>query len=132
MTLADSIIARRPCSTACHRSRGTQPKNHRLPQTEIVVYCAHMKLAIEYTTQIWREGDQFIAHTMPLDVASSGGSPKEARQALDEAVHLFLRTAAGQGTLDQVLEDSGYVHTGQSWQSPSWLSMERGEAVLTV
>ena len=91
-----------------------------------------MKLAIGYTTQIWRESDQFIAHTMPLDVASSGGSPEEARQALDEAVHLFLSTAADHGTLDQVLEDSGYVQTGHSWQSPSCLAVERGEAVLTV
>ena len=91
-----------------------------------------MKLAIGYTTQIWRESDQYIAHTMPLDVASSGGSPEEARQALDEAVHLFLSTAADHGTLDQVLEDSGYVQTGHSWQSPSCLAVERGEAVLTV
>ena len=91
-----------------------------------------MKLAIAYTTQIWRDGDQFIAHTMPLDVASSGASPEEARKALDEAVHLFLSTAAGQGTLEQVLDDSGYVQIGHSWQSPSWLAMERGEAVLTV
>jgi len=67
-----------------------------------------MKLEIEYTTQIWQEGDQFIAHAMPLDVASSGASPDEARKALDEAVHLFLSTASGQGTLDQVLKDSGF------------------------
>ena len=74
-----------------------------------------MKLAIDYTTQIWRESDQFIAHTMPLDLASSGASPEEARKALDEAVHLFLSTAAEHGRLDQVLEDSGYVQTGAAY-----------------
>lgn len=26
---------------------------------------------IEYTVQVWEEGDQFIAHAMPLDVMSS-------------------------------------------------------------
>ena len=51
-------------------------------------------MEIEYHVQIWKEGDQFIAHAMPLDVASSGSSPEAARQALDEAVRLFLRTAA--------------------------------------
>ena len=91
-----------------------------------------MKLAIEYTTQLWQEGDQFIAHAMPLDVASSGLTQDEARKALEEAVHLFLETAMGHGTLDQVLEDSGYVREGESWQSPAWLAVERGEAVLTV
>jgi predicted RNase H-like HicB family nuclease len=91
-----------------------------------------MKLAIAYTTQLWQEGDQFIAHAMPLDVASSGSSQDEARKALEEAVHLFLETAMEHGTLNQVLEDSGYVLEGESWQSPAYLSVERGEAVLTV
>lgn len=49
---------------------------------------------IEYTVQIWKEGEQFVAHAMPLDVMSSGRTPEEARKALDEAVHLFLVTAA--------------------------------------
>ena len=47
---------------------------------------------IEYTVSIWREGQDYIAHAMPLDVMSSG-DPKEARQALQEAVSLFLTTA---------------------------------------
>jgi predicted RNase H-like HicB family nuclease len=64
-------------------------------------------MEIEYHVQIWKEGDQFIAHAMPLDVASSGSSPEAARRALDEAVRLFLRTAADHGTLDEVLEDAG-------------------------
>ena len=63
---------------------------------------------IEYTVQIWEEGNQFIAHAMPLDVMSSGGTPEEARRALDEAVHLFLVTAMDIGTLDEVLQEVGY------------------------
>jgi predicted RNase H-like HicB family nuclease len=91
-----------------------------------------MKLAIEYTTQLWQEGDQFVALAMPLDIASCGGSQDEARKALEEAVHLFLETAQEHGTLNQVLEDSGYVRDGESWQSPAILAVERGETVLTV
>jgi len=33
---------------------------------------------IEYTVQIWKEGNQFVAHAMPLDVMSSGRTPEEA------------------------------------------------------
>jgi hypothetical protein len=50
-------------------------------------------MKIEYTVQIWREGAQFVAHAMPIDVVSSGGTPDQARAALDEAVGLFLSTA---------------------------------------
>ena len=51
-------------------------------------------MEIDYTVQIWREGKQFIAHAMPLDVASCGPTPDAARMALKEAVKLFVTSAA--------------------------------------
>ena len=63
---------------------------------------------IEYNAQIWKEGNQYIAHAMPLDVMSAGLSPEEARKALDEAVHPFWVTAADMGTLEEILQESGY------------------------
>jgi predicted RNase H-like HicB family nuclease len=63
---------------------------------------------IEYTVYIWRDGQDYIAHAMPLDVMSSGRTRQEARQALQEAVNLFLTTAAEYGSLHDILEDSGY------------------------
>lgn len=63
---------------------------------------------IEYTVQMWKEGNQFVAHAMPLDVMSSGKTPEEARKALDEAVHLFLVTAADLSTLIEILKETGY------------------------
>jgi predicted RNase H-like HicB family nuclease len=87
-------------------------------------------MEIEYHVQIWKEGDQFIAHAMPLDVASSGASPEAARQALDEAVRLFLRTAADHGTLNEVLEDAGYEREAGSWRSPAWVAFERHMATV--
>jgi predicted RNase H-like HicB family nuclease len=67
---------------------------------------------LDYTVQLWREDNQFIAHAMPLDVVSSGKTPEAARRAVDEAVKLFLETAAEHGTLRQVLEDAGYRRAG--------------------
>lgn len=58
---------------------------------------------IDYTIQIWREGSQFVAHAMPLDVASSAATPQAARAALDEAVKLFVKTAEQHGTLAEIL-----------------------------
>jgi predicted RNase H-like HicB family nuclease len=62
---------------------------------------------IEYTVQIWKEGNQFVAHAMPLDVMSSGSTPEEARKALDEAVHLFLMTAADCGSATRCGREEG-------------------------
>ena len=80
---------------------------------------------IEYTIQIWREGQQFVAHAMPLDVMSSGSTPDQARNALVEAVDLFLATAAQIHTLDEVLQEAGYQYTAGGWESPAWVATER-------
>ena len=82
-------------------------------------------MKVDYTVQVWKEDGQFIAHAMPLDVASSGATPEAARKAVDEAVGLFLATAAGRGTLKEVLEDAGYRRVRREWRSPEWLGIEQ-------
>ncbi len=62
---------------------------------------------------------------MPLDIASSGPTPEAARQALGEAVQLFLDTAASYGTLDEVLEEAGYERqNAENWRGPEWIANE--------
>lgn len=89
-------------------------------------------MKLEYTVQIWREDGQFIAHAMPLDVASSGKTPEAARQAVDEAVKLFLATAAGHGTVKEVLEDAGYRRVRGEWRGPAWSGTEQRSVLAEV
>jgi hypothetical protein len=88
--------------------------------------------SIEYMVHIWQETRQYIAHAMPLDVISAGLSPEEARKTLDEAVHLFLITAADMRTLEDVLQESGYEFSQGGWVCPSWVAIERHSTVVTV
>ena len=85
---------------------------------------------IDYTVNIWREGDQYVGHAMPLDVASSGTDPDAARRAVDEAVRSFIASCASAGTLEEVLEEAGYERIDGRWQSPSWISVERREVAI--
>jgi len=82
-------------------------------------------MKIEYTVHIWKERGQFVAHAMPLDVVSSGRTTDEARAALDEAVHLFLATAAAEGSLEEILHEAGYELRDGEWISPSWVAIEK-------
>lgn len=85
---------------------------------------------IDYTLQIWKEGNQYIAHATPLDVMSSGPDPEEARAALKEAVHLFLETAKEMATLEEILDECGYESKGNTWVSPSWIAIERQSTAI--
>ena len=90
------------------------------------------KIHVEYTVQIWKEGTQYVAHTMPLDVMSAGSTPNAARMALVEAVHLFLMTAADVGTLDDILQEAGYDQQEGNWVSPVWVAIERRTTKIGV
>lgn len=89
-------------------------------------------MRIDYTVQIRKEGSQFVAQAMPIEVVSSGGTPDQARAALDEAVRLFLSTAQEMGTLQEVLEECSYEFREGSWQAPEWLAVERRFALLSA
>ena len=67
---------------------------------------------LDLTIYITREGRQYVAHAMPLDVVSSGPTPEAAREAIYEAVRASLLTAADEGTLEDVLEGCGYERRG--------------------
>lgn len=83
-------------------------------------------MKIDYTVNIWREGDQYVAHAMPLDVASAGPDPEAARAAVDEAVRAFASSCSQAGTLAQVLEEAGYERDFDgAWRSPQWVSVEQ-------
>jgi len=89
-------------------------------------------MVIDYTDQTWKEGDQFVAHAMPLDVMSSGRTPEEAKHALDEAVRLFVATASDQGSLEEILNESGYALVDGQWVSPSWVGIEKHSTTVGV
>lgn len=117
-------------SKRCATSLAAGLNHRRVAETGSCPYAETMQ--IEFTVQTWREGNQYIAHAMPLDVASAGNSPTAARAALDEAVRLFLKTAADHGSLGEVLEEAGYTPEGSAWRSPAWVSIERACATVSA
>lgn len=89
-------------------------------------------MRIEFTANIFREGDQFVAHAPELDVSSCGSTGEEARRNLDEAVRLFLEDAASSGTLESILEECGYTRSDHSWLAPRLVFAEPGAVDLPL
>ncbi|MEX0775257.1 MAG: hypothetical protein WD042_06030 [Phycisphaeraceae bacterium] len=82
-------------------------------------------MKLEATIRIWREGEQYIAHALPLDVSSAADTPDAARRALGEAIELFIATARQHGTLDEVLDECGYTFDGTNWLAPEVVAERR-------
>ena len=72
---------------------------------------------IRFTAQVWKEGAAYVAYAPELDISSAGDSSTQAKTRLREAVTLFLEEAARQGTLGEILSESGFRRQGSTYRS---------------
>lgn len=82
-------------------------------------------MEIQFTTQIFKEGRIFVAHTPELDISSCGGTKAKALNNLKHAVSLFLEEAEKLGTLEQILEEAGFLKRRGKLEGPKFVSTRR-------
>jgi predicted RNase H-like HicB family nuclease len=58
----------------------------------------HME--IDFTTQIWKEGNMYVSYAKELDISSCGKTIKEAKMNFIEAVECFLEAAEEMGMVE--------------------------------
>lgn len=80
---------------------------------------------LEFDGIVFKEGNSFIAYSPKLDVSSCGYTIDEARKNLKVAVRLFLEEAEKMGTIEDILQESGYekIDLG-SWRTPRLIATE--------
>lgn len=72
---------------------------------------------ISVRVEIFKEGDAYVALSPELNVSSFGETVDEAKKALKEAVGAFIEECETMGTLEEVLEESGFSKINNSWES---------------
>jgi hypothetical protein len=95
-----------------------------------MLYFGTMK--IQFTSQIFREGRMFVAHTPELDVTSCATTEAKAQKNLLEAVRLFLDEAEKKGSLDQILKEAGFVRRKQTLIGPRPVTSRRVTVPLST
>ena len=66
---------------------------------------------------IFKEADVYIALSPELNVSSFGDTIEDARESLKEAMEAFVEECQEMGTLEEVLEESGFSKINDSWKS---------------
>ena len=82
-------------------------------------------MEIQVTIRLFKEGRSYVAHALELDVSSCGGTKERALRNLKEAARLFLEEAEKMGTLEQILEEAGYLKTQGKLAKPQFVSVQR-------
>ena len=65
--------------------------------------------------RVFKEGDVYVALCPELNVSSFGDDIESAKESLREALEAFLEECEAMGTLQEVLEDAGFVKEKESW-----------------
>ena len=77
------------------------------------------------TEEIWKEGNMYVSYCPELDVSSCGNTIDVARKNLKTAVSLFLEEAEKMGTLEDILQESGYeLNESNCWEAPRIVATE--------
>jgi predicted RNase H-like HicB family nuclease len=78
-----------------------------------------------FVTNIFKEGDTYVAYVPALDLSSCGATDEEARRNIRDAVRGFIETSADMGTLDEILEEAGYEQEDEGWKAPEFVSVDQ-------
>ncbi|MBI2487803.1 MAG: type II toxin-antitoxin system HicB family antitoxin [Deltaproteobacteria bacterium] len=80
---------------------------------------------IDLIMQIWKEGNMYVSYSPDLDISSCGGTSEEAKRNLYEAIEALLEEAERMGTLQDILEEAGFVREDTTWRRPDIIATER-------
>ena len=82
-------------------------------------------MKIEFTSQVFKEGRMFVAHTPELDISSCATTKTKALENLQEAVRLFLEEAERVGSLRQILKEAGFSKRNRTMVGPKLVDSKR-------
>ena len=71
--------------------------------------------SITVEMRVFREGDTYVALCPELDVSSFGDNIESAKESLKKALAAFFEECEARGTLQEVLEEAGFVNERNRW-----------------
>lgn len=87
-------------------------------------------MQIQFTIQVFKEARLYVAYAPELDVSSCGPTEAKAKHNLREAVRLFLEEAEKLGTLNQILDEAGYVKRKGMLVGPKFITVQQATLPL--
>ncbi len=85
---------------------------------------------IQFTTQIFKEGETFVAYAPELDLSSCSNTIEQAKAHLKEAVTAFVEEAERMGTLQEILEEASFTKEAAGWKAPEIVVQEKTRLAL--
>lgn len=80
--------------------------------------------SVQLAMTILKQGKRYIAYAPALDLSTSGKSLREVQERFKEIVDIFFEEVEKKGTLDEVLQDLGWIKLKTKWTPPKIVSQK--------
>lgn len=70
---------------------------------------------ITFRAEVFREGDLYVGLCPELNVSSFGETIEEAKLSLHEAMEAFIEEAEAMGTLEDIMNQAGFIKEHGTW-----------------
>ncbi len=70
---------------------------------------------VVYRAEFFKEGDLYVALAPEPNVSSYGETLDEAKRSIREAVEAFVEECERMGTLQEVMEEAGFIRKDGQW-----------------
>jgi predicted RNase H-like HicB family nuclease len=88
-----------------------------------------MDIKIPLTIKLTKDNNSksapWVSYTPELDIASCGPTPAKAKKNLNEAIQIILKGAAEDGTLEDLLVESGFEVNRSGGVKPPKVSFDK-------
>ena len=75
--------------------------------------------------EYFQEGDVYVGLCPELNVSSFGEDIEDVKRSLQEVIYAFIETCEEMGTLEEVLEEAGFLKKEDVWFSREPVMEER-------
>ena len=72
-------------------------------------------MIVSVNVEIFEEDDVYVAFSPELNISSFGDTIDEARSSFRDALSAFVHTCGEMGTLQEVLEEAGFIRRDDLW-----------------
>jgi predicted RNase H-like HicB family nuclease len=80
--------------------------------------------AVQLNTEIWKEGNMYVAYVPQLNLASCGKTIEEAEKNIKDATEGFFEVTDKKGTTKEVLEEAGFFYDDE-WKAPDIIKLKK-------
>ncbi|MEK7523614.1 MAG: hypothetical protein AAB588_01155 [Patescibacteria group bacterium] len=87
---------------------------------------------VKLQVDLIKQGKVYIAYSPALDLSTTGKNAKQAQKRFAEMVDIFFEELIENNTLEEVLQDLGWIKVKKKWEPPQIISQKSFDVRVPV